>query len=178
MPVKVKRKRPVWLMLAVMFAMATATVVVPATRADASVFVTYWELKVRHSNKCAHVVDASVADGALVQQRTCSQARHQYVRLVPSPVANGYSEIRPWHSDKCLGVRAGSFDDGALIHQWACNGALSQQWLQVNVAPGWYQLRAMHSNKCLDVKGGSTADWTALQQWSCGTLNRQQWQFI
>lgn len=160
----------------VMCALAMAAVFVPAARAEAS--VTFYELRAQHSNKCAHVVDASQADGALVQQRYCYQPRNQFWRIVPSSVAGGYVELRAWHSDKCLGVRGGSYDNGALIHQWSCNGARSQQWLRVSAGSGWYQLRALHSGKCLDVQYGSQADGAPLQQWECNSQPQQIWRFV
>jgi hypothetical protein len=167
--------------MAVMLALASAMLFVPAVHAGASEVsqqsLVYYQLVARHSNKCAHVVDASQANGALVQQRYCWQPRHQHWRLAPSSVASGYYELRALHSDKCLGVRGGSYNDGALIHQWQCNGARSQQWVYESVEGGWYRLRALHSGKCLDVRYADEADWTPLQQWQCGSQFQQQWSF-
>lgn len=158
--------------LAVLFVLALSAAFIPAARADAA--VTYYQVRARHSGKCAEI-PYNFNDGVLARQRFCfaGEPKNQYWRLKPTDP--GWFEIRSWATDKCLGVRAGSYDDGALIHQWFCNGARSQQWRRVMVEPGWWQFRAQHSGKCLDVRFGSFADWASLQQWQCGAQLQQQW---
>lgn len=167
--------------IALMCALALGAILAPATQASAaapeSVTVTYWELRPQHSDLCADVAGSSQADGALIRQRYCYQARNQHWRIVPSSIP-GYVELKAWHSNKCLGVRSGSYSNGALIHQWTCNGAASQQWYREPIGSGWYRLRAYHSDKCLDVQYGSYSDGATIQQWECGSNPQQRWRFV
>ncbi len=139
-----------------------------------------------HSGKCLDVSDASVADGALLHQWTCSApgSANQKWRLVLVPGTTDTYNLIAWHSGKCADVTDASTADGALVHQWYCYppGGTNQQWRLVPV-PGMYNtynLIAVHSGKCADVDQASMYDGALVHQWFCappGAAN-QQWQLI
>ena len=62
----------------------------------------------------------STANGAAVQQWTCTGGANQQFRLEDQ--GGGYFYVRASHSNKCLDVSGVSALDGAAVHQWDCSG--------------------------------------------------------
>ncbi|MET7686860.1 RICIN domain-containing protein [Streptomyces sp. NPDC005483] len=71
------------------------------------------------SGKCLDVSAVSTADGAAVQQWTCTGGTNQEFTL--SPVATGSHDYQlvAVHSGKCIDVSTAR----AQIHQWTCDPA-------------------------------------------------------
>ena len=90
-----------------------------------------YRLQALHSGKCLDVRQASLANGAPVQQWTCHSPEHQTWILEPDLTLEdkpSYS-LRALHSGKCLDVRQASLANGAPVQQWTCHGPDHQRWL-------------------------------------------------
>src|SRR4051812_41638668 len=70
----------------------------------------YYELRARHSNKCAAVANFSSAPGPGAVEANCGGGRNQRWTLVPTD--SGYYEVPARHSGKCLDVANASFSHG------------------------------------------------------------------
>lgn len=125
-----------------------------------------------HSGKCLDVTGNSVANGAKIQQWTCSNSDNK--RFTLRDVGSGQYQLVAVSSGKCLDVSGVSTSNGAVVHQWTCGGGANQRWYIQSKGNGQYALQAAHSGKCLDVTGVSTANGAVLQQWSCGTGANQR----
>jgi hypothetical protein len=112
-------------------------------------------ISANHSGKCLEVYNASLDDGANVQQANCSNCSHQLWLL--EQVSDGYYRIIANHSGKCLEVFNASLDDGANVQQANCSDQDNQLWKLEAVGNGLYKISAKHSGKCLEAFN-STAD--------------------
>ena len=73
----------------------------------------------------------STADGAKVQQWSCTGGNNQRWKLVS--MGDGYNELVAKHSGKCLDVAASSTADAANVQQWSCHGGNNQRWMLVAI---------------------------------------------
>ena len=62
----------------------------------------YYKVIAKHSGKCLDVAGVSTADGAKVQQWSCTGGNNQRWKLVS--MGDGYNELVAAHSGKCLDV--------------------------------------------------------------------------
>lgn len=73
----------------------------------------------QHSGGCLEVAGGNTADGAAIQQWTCTpSADHHRWNVVAA--SDGYYTLRAVHSGKCLDVVNAGTGDGAPIWQWTC----------------------------------------------------------
>ncbi|HEV7653654.1 MAG TPA: RICIN domain-containing protein [Mycobacteriales bacterium] len=83
-----------------------------------------YELVSSATSLCADVLNASVDDGAPVDQWDCNGGANQTFVLRPlldtAGADTGYVQIIAAHSGKCLDVTAISADQNALIQQYTC----------------------------------------------------------
>jgi hypothetical protein len=85
----------------------------------------YYNVINRGSGKCLDVNAVSTADGANIQQWTCTGGGNQHWQ----PVAVGsYYELKAQHSGKALDVVGNGTGDGVNIDQWTWNSGNNQQW--------------------------------------------------
>jgi hypothetical protein len=131
------------------------------------------KLIANHSDKCLEVFNASLDDGANVQQANCSNGTNQLWKL--EHVDDGYYRIRANHSGKCLEVFNASLDDGANVQQANYSNGTNQLWKLETVGNGTYKLIAKHSGKCLEVAANSTADGANVQQNEYWGRDNQLW---
>ncbi|AKJ27336.1 RICIN domain-containing protein [Caldimonas brevitalea] len=131
-----------------------------------------YELKSAHSGLCLQVAGASTADGAKIQQATCSGSAAQRFDLVAD--AGGTWRLVNVHSGKSLDVTDVSTANGALLQQWTTAATDNQRFTLTPQGDG-YQLVARHSGKCVDVRDWSTAVGGAIQQWACAPTANQRW---
>lgn len=124
------------------------------------------------SGKCVDVLSSSTANGAKIQQYTCSGGNNQ--RFTLKDMGNSQYELVNVLSGKCLDVTNVSTANGAALQQWSCGGSANQLWKLVSKGSGIYQVQSVNSGKCLDVTGPSTANGAIIQQWSCGSGTNQQ----
>ncbi|MBB5894370.1 RICIN domain-containing protein [Kutzneria kofuensis] len=179
-----REKRSMYTRLAALIITVALTLPTAASRADAQPLGgpaasarqphTYTFIIVaRHSGKCLEVSDASVADGANVDQWTCTGSTNQqwsfyYVN------DNEYLMVAR-HSGKCLQVSDASVADGANVDQWTCDGRANQLWSFYHVGSNNYLAVARHSGKCLEVAGASVVDGANVDQRTCDGSANQQW---
>jgi len=90
----------------------------------------YYKVIAKHSGKCLDVKGLSTADGANVQQWSCTGGNNQRWKLVS--MGDGYNELVAKHSGKCLDVAGVSTADGANVYQWHCTGGNNQRWKLVS----------------------------------------------
>lgn len=135
-----------------------------------------YSLQAVHSGKCVDVVGLGTADGANIQQATCTGAANQQWAL--KDLGNGVYEMKGVQSGKCADVGAWSTSNGGNILQWSCHGGNNQKWVFTDLGSGQYQLKSVHSGKCLDVSGISTADGANIHQWTCHTMGNQKFKLI
>lgn len=128
----------------------------------------------KHSNRSLDVKDASLADGAPLQQWAYGGGANQ--KWTATTTGNGLWQLRSVSSGKCVDVAGVSTANGAAVQQWACTGGANQQFRLEDQGGGYFYVRPAHSNKCLDVTGVSTLDGALVQQWDCGGDNTR-WRF-
>jgi hypothetical protein len=131
------------------------------------------KLIVRHSAKCADVVNGSTANNAEIIQYACGTGYNQQWRL--QNLNNGYYQIVGRSSTRCLDVVSASTADNTKIIQYDCGTGTNQQWQLVDQGSGYYHVVSRVSGKCLDVTSASSDDSARLIQFTCGTGYNQQW---
>lgn len=143
--------------------------------------VVYQQIVNLHSGKCVDVRAASQANGAVVQQFTCTgNSAQAWTKIFTD---SGYFQLKVAHSNKCLTVPNSSQVDGAGIVQSTCTGAFNQQWIQQSSGvSGWPFLVARHSGKGLCVASESLLNEAPLCQYETGAdgsddLHGSDWQF-
>ncbi|WP_214107497.1 RICIN domain-containing protein [Acrocarpospora catenulata] len=160
---------------------SSVTVVVVAIFAaatPASAAEIKYELRPLNSGKCLDVVNGSRANGARIQQWTCSGNSQQkwYIRSTGHPSGELYTIVSA-HSGACLDLRDSNPGNGAVVQQWTCSGGYNQQWwLTWDATMGAYRIKAGVGDRCLDVTGASTANGAYMQTWDCfapGTRNQR-----
>jgi hypothetical protein len=123
------------------------------------------------SGKCVDVAGSSTADGAQIQQSSCTSGSSQ--RFTIKDMGSSQYELVNVNSGKCLDVTGVSKSNGAVLQQWTCGGSANQLWKLVSKGTGTYQVQSVNSSKCLDVTGVSSANGALIQQWTCGTGTNQ-----
>lgn len=126
------------------------------------------------SNLCLALTSDSLADGAKLQQSTCTGAKAQRFEL--QQTEDGSYSIISVNSGKGLDVEGNSLVDGALIQQWGYGGGANQRFT-ITPKDQAYTISARSSGKCVDVANFSTEPGGAIQQWECGNNSNQQWTF-
>lgn len=157
----------------------------------------------RSSGLVMDVQQASVQDGATVQQWTWNQSAAQRWRLDSN--AGSRYQIVNVGSGKCLDVEGRSNTPGARITQYQCHGGENQAFRFDRIAsvarpapvappaipvPAVTSVRApgrslytgmIHSratDKCVDVERASTAEGANIFQWSCNATAAQIWDVV
>ena len=134
------------------------------------------EILNRNSGKALDVLNASMLDGAPLQQYDYLGLSNQQWQLVL--VEPGYYKILNVNSGLVLDVTGESVENGATIQQWAYWGGDNQKWSLTQLPDGSYQIANKLSGKLLDVTALSTADMARLQQWSATGANNQKWDIL
>jgi len=123
------------------------------------------------SGKCVDVSGSSTANGAQIQQNSCSSGNSQ--RFTIKDMGSSQYELVNVNSGKCLDVTGVSKSNGAVLQQWTCGGSANQLWKLVSKGTDTYQVQSVNSSKCLDVTGVSSANGALIQQWTCGSGSNQ-----
>ncbi len=138
-----------------------------------AVFVGYYYIKAKHSNKYLEIQSASQDAGAQVQQGAFQGGDHQQWMLVM--VENGYYFVFAKHSNKCIDVGFADKNDGAKVMQSGLNGGDNQLWKLLRTEDGYCHFFAKHSGKCLDVYYISMDDGAAVRQQHFVGGDNQTW---
>jgi arabinan endo-1,5-alpha-L-arabinosidase len=135
-----------------------------------------YAFKSRLSGKVIGVAGASTADGALVQQSTDTNGRHQQWYVIGH--GDGYYSIINANSLKSLDVYDNSTTAGTNIAQWSYWAGPGQQWRFASPASGYYTVASKLSGMVLDVKSKSTADGAQIIQYPSNGGSNQQWSLV
>ena len=135
----------------------------------------------RHSQLSMDVTNASLLNGAAIDQFMAHNGANQLWRLLPiDPVESPNSAaIVSVNSGKALDVPNGSHDSGILIQQFSPNKGPNQLWRFVPGADNAsVQIINENSELALDVPGSSTTPGTNIQQYQPNNGANQQWIII
>lgn len=133
----------------------------------------YFQIRVRHSNKCLDLDTASpTADGARVQQWTClgPDQLNQIWRVVEN--SDGTYTIKSLYNGTCLDAAAAGTANGTHVQMWTCNGQSNQRWYIDFVSNDFYYwIRpAYDTSNCLDLDTAfpdPLGDGAPVQLWDC-----------
>jgi arabinan endo-1,5-alpha-L-arabinosidase len=135
-----------------------------------------YAFKSRLSGKVTGVAGASTADGALVQQSTDVNGRHQQWYVIGH--GDGYYSVINANSLKSLDDFDNSTTAGTNIAQWGYWAGPGQQWRFTSPAAGYYTVWNQLSGMVLDVQGKSTADGAQIIQYPSNGGSNQQWSLV
>jgi|GEM_PF-5018871 len=130
----------------------------------------------RHSGKCLDVSTASLDDGTLLVQWTCTGAAHQIFSLIPA--GGEYYRMVALHSSKCMELdpTVDPSENGAVIRQWTCTGADNQLWQLIDAGEGYFKIKNKLSGLVMDVTGASGDDGAHIIQWTDSGATHQQFE--
>jgi hypothetical protein len=127
-----------------------------------------------HSGKCLDVFGASAADGALIDQWSCTGGSNQ--QWTTRDLGQSRVALVSKASGKCLDIPAYSTADGVQLQQYTCNGGLNQAWVVATATDGSRKFTSVSSGKCLAVAASGTADGAKVVQASCvASAASQRW---
>ena len=87
---------------------------------------TYYPVIAKHSGKCLDVANASLSDGAPVNQYHCTGGNNQLWSI--NEDANGFVTLTNKLSGKCLDVPGADVSNGRVLQQYTCTGGDNQKW--------------------------------------------------
>jgi glucosylceramidase len=131
---------------------------------------TWYQVINTNSGKCLDHADWSTANGARLQQWTCSTPAANNQQWQFRLTSGGYYQVASRHVPTLVWDVNGGPDatgDGTQVHLWSYAGGANQQWQPVALGGGQYRFIARNSGKCVDVRDVSTNDGGWLQQWTC-----------
>lgn len=120
----------------------------------------------RNSGLCLEVENSSTANGARVQQWSCSSRRGD--DWYPVRQSNGLYKIVNKNSGKCLEVENSNGYNGARVQQWSCVGQEGALWAffwQSNTQSS--EIVSWTSNRCLEIENSSRSNGARAQLWDC-----------
>lgn len=148
-----------------------------------SVLASYVRIDNSNSHLSMDVADASLLDGAAINQFTTNNNPNQRWRLTPAPVS-GMAD--PWspvtitsvNSGKVIDVPNGSRDSGVFVQQFQPNQGLNQRWQFVTQNNQSVQIINQLSGLALDVPSASTTPGTGIEQNNPTSGSNQQWLIV
>ncbi|MFI9583615.1 family 43 glycosylhydrolase [Streptomyces sp. NPDC052236] len=147
----------------------------PGPAGETAATPTAYTLVNRNSGKCLDLAGGNTADGANIQQWTCSGGANQKWRIEDR--ANDTSRLVNVATGKVMDAANCDTADGANFQQWSWLNNNCQQFRLVFTATGDYvRLVNANSGKVADVADCSTADGANVRQWTWLSNNCQQWQ--
>ena len=130
----------------------------------------------RLSGKVLGVAGASTADGALVQQASDANGRHQQWYLIGQ--GDGYYSVINANSLRSLDNYGNSTTAGTNIAQWGYWAGAGQRWRFASPAAGYFTVANQLSGMVLDVQNKSTAENAQIIQWPVNNGSNQQWSLV
>jgi len=134
-----------------------------------------YTLAAKCSGKVLDVTDASLSDGAKMQQWTNYTASNQQFRV--ELMGDGYYKLTAIHSGKVLDVPYGASTVGLQLQQCFSNDNNAQRWRIVDVGGGYFKLINKASGLAMDVDNSLTSDGAKVQQWTDNNTDAQKWLF-
>ena len=132
--------------------------------------------KSRLSGKVLGVAGASAADGALVQQASDANGKHQQWYLIGQ--GDGYYSVINANSLRSLDNYGNSTTAGTSIAQWGYWAGAGQRWRFASPSAGYYTVANQLSGMVLDVQNKSTAENAQIIQWPVNNGSNQQWSLV
>jgi glucosylceramidase len=161
---------------------ATPTFVPPTATATATPSgispTTWYQVANQGNGLCADDQNGSTANGAVVQQWTCSSSNNNQRWQFRSTSSGYYEVVNENGSNLAWDVTNVSTADGALIQLWTYGGGNNQQWQPVALDSTHYKFVNRNSGKCLDVPSASTTNGVQLQQYTCNGTSAQSWSLV
>ncbi|MBG0855536.1 family 43 glycosylhydrolase [Streptomyces spinoverrucosus] len=127
----------------------------------------------RNSGKCLDVAGSSTADGANVQQWTCSGGNNQKWRL--EDLGDDTHRLVNVATGKVLDTENCSSADGADLRQWSWLNNTCQRFRFIATDGGYVRIVNQSTGKVADVANCSTADGADVRQWTWLNNDCQQW---
>ena len=110
----------------------------------------------QHSQQCLDVVSGSIANGARIEQRTCSGQTRQNWTL--QDAGSGTFRIIDANSTKCIQNIGGGLVNGTGLEQSTCSSSTGQLWTrQPTTTFDVYAFKHQNSGLCIDVPQASQA---------------------
>jgi pectate lyase len=135
-----------------------------------------YQLAVKKSGKCIDVPGASTADGALLQQWTCTPGS-AWQQFTLKAVGSQYQLVSA-SSGKCVDVPGGAATSGLRLQQWTCAPAQANQlWRLAASGTGTFQIISAATGLCVSDKDASTASGATIIQETCTANSNKQWSF-
>ncbi|MEV0453621.1 RICIN domain-containing protein [Catellatospora methionotrophica] len=135
-----------------------------------------YQLVVTKSGKCIDVPGASSANGALLQQWSCT-ANSPWQQFRLTAVGSNYQLVNV-SSGRCVDIPGWSTASGVQLQQYGCvSSQANQQWRLVASGSNTYQVISVHSGLCVSLKDASTANGAQIIQESCTANTNKQWAF-
>lgn len=155
---------------------ATTTTTTPAPTPAPTTTASTGAVVANNSGKCLDVNGYSSADGALIDQWSCTGGGNQ--QWTTKDLGQSRVALVSKLSNKCLDIPAYSTADGVQLQQYTCNSGLNQSWTLSANSDGSKTIKSVSSGKCLAVASSSTTDGAKVVQATCvaGAAN-QRWQF-
>ena len=135
-----------------------------------------YAFKSRSSGKVLTVTGASTADGALVEQRTDANGKHQQWHVIGH--GDGYYSVINANSLRSLDNYGNSTTAGTNIAQWGYWAGAGQRWRFNSPAAGYVSVANQLSGMVLDVNANSTVDGARIIQWNPTNALNQQWSLV
>ncbi|MET8975165.1 family 43 glycosylhydrolase [Streptomyces sp. NPDC004539] len=149
----------------------------PGPSGETAATPTAYTLVNRNSGKCLDLSGSSSADGANVQQWTCTGGANQKWRV--EDLGDDTSRLVNVASGKVLDTADCSTADGADLRQWSWLNNRCQRSRLVFTATGDYvRIVNENSGKVADVADCGTADGTDVRQWTWLNNTCQQWRLV
>jgi hypothetical protein len=146
-----------------------------------SVLPSYARIDNRNSHLSMDVANASLLNGAAVNQFTTQNGANQRWHFVPvDPVEDpNHIAIISESSGKALDVPNGSHDSGVFIQQYSAHMGPNQRWRFLPAGDNAsVQIVGENSGLALDVPGFSTAPGIGIQQYQPNNGTNQQWVIV
>ena len=135
-----------------------------------------YQVAVAKSGKCIDVPAASTANGALLQQWSCT-ANSSWQQFKLTAVGANYQLINV-NSGKCIDVPDWSTVSGVQLQQYSCVSSQNNQlWKLVASGTNTFQIINVNSGLCISDKDASTASGAAVIQETCTANTNKQWAF-
>lgn len=130
-------------------------------------------IKSKISDKPIEVADASLSEGANIQQWSDNNGSHQRWQI--SSVGEGIYSIVNANSGMAMEVYNFDTTDGANIVQWTYWAGETQHWYINDLGNGYSSIVNVYSDKSLDLYNFDTSDGANIAQWTHWGGDPQQW---
>ncbi len=135
-----------------------------------------YEVLARHSGKALQVANASIENGANVEQKSYVGGANQ--KWILSHLGACQYKFVGLQSSKSLNVDGAQRTDGVNVLIWSYAGGRPEEtWIITPTDGGFYRVTPVNSGLSLEVQEASVADYANVRQWTYTGGSNQQWTF-